>query len=130
MEQTALKKQIGLKIRQLRAVKGWTRQQMADKLDMSVTGYGGIERGECDIAITRLAQIAETLEIALPDLLGWNEKNIFSFGDNNRECNNWQFTGRTDSTNEIIMQTQKIEIEHLKQQITQLQEIIFLLKNK
>jgi transcriptional regulator with XRE-family HTH domain len=130
VEQTALKKQIGLKIRQLRAVKGWSRQQMADKLDMSVTGYGSIERGECDVAVTRLAQIAETLEITLADLLEWNGRNIFSFGDNNKECNNWQFAGRTDETKEILINTQKIEIEYLKQQVAQLQEIITLLKNK
>jgi transcriptional regulator with XRE-family HTH domain len=131
MEQAELKKQIGLKIRQLRSVKGWSRQQMADKLDMSVTGYGSIERGECDIAITRMAQIAEALEIALSDLLGWDEKTVFNINqDNIKGCDNWQFSGRMDNASEIIINAQKTEIENLKQQIIQLQEIITLLKKK
>lgn len=142
MDEYVFKKQIGTKIRQLRAIKHWSRQQVADKLEMSVTGYGGIERGETDISITRLAQLAEVFEISLSDLLGWNEKTIFSITqDNSQDCNNWQFGSASGDVKELMLnnelekcrlvqQAQEREIENLKTQIAQLREMLDLLKKE
>ncbi len=142
MDETEFKKQVGIKIRQLRAIKGWSRQQLADKLDISVAGYGGIERGEVDIPITRLAQISEAFEIALPDLLGWNEKIIFNITqkDNHgynsyhmsipsNEMEKLVFKNELEKT-QLLLQERDKENENLKQQISQLQEIITLLKQE
>jgi transcriptional regulator with XRE-family HTH domain len=139
MDEFAFKQQVGVKIKQLRAIKGWTRQQMADKLEMSLAGYGGIERGETDISITRLAQIADTFEITLTDLLGWNENQVFNF-TKTEKCNNW-LVGSTASTETITLKNelekcqlinlaQATEIENLKKQISQLEEINRLLSQK
>ena len=139
MDSTFLKKQIGLKIKQLRTLKGWSREQMADKLEMSVAGYGSIERGETDLCITRLTQVADTFEITLVDLLGLTEKMVFNFGVNSEECNNnWSINTPTDNKElkheleklQLINQAQINEIENLKQQVLQLHEIIVLLKSK
>lgn len=139
MDSTFLKKQIGLKIKQLRTIKGWSREQMADKLEMSVAGYGSIERGETDLCITRLTQVAETFEITLVDLLGLTEKMVFNFGVNSEECNNnWSINTPIDNKElkheleklQLINQAQTNEIENLKQQVLQLHEIIALLKDK
>lgn len=127
MDSTFIKKQIGLKIKQLRTIKGWSREQMADKLEMSVAGYGSIERGETDLCITRLTQVAETFEITLVDLLGLTEKMVFNFGVNSEECNNnWSINTPTDNKElkheleklQLINQAQTTEIENLKQQAT------------
>ena len=40
---------------------------MAYRLDMSPNGYGGIERGETDVNLSRLAQIADLFEIKLAE---------------------------------------------------------------
>ncbi|MEZ5671042.1 MAG: helix-turn-helix transcriptional regulator [Thiotrichaceae bacterium] len=138
MDENTLKKQIGTKIKQLRTLKGWSRQQAADKLEMSMTGYGSIERGETDVCITRLAHLAEIFEITLSDLLGLTEKNVFNFTKiHNTEC----LIGISASSNEsslkhevrelqLICQSQEKEIEYLKQQVEQLKETNQLLKTK
>lgn len=138
MDENTLKRQIGLKIKQLRIIKGWSRQQAADELDMSVTGYGSIERGETDMCITRLAQIAEIFEIELSDLLGLTEKNIFNFTKiHNTECLIGINSAPSDlnlkyelKELQLIRQSHEKEIEYLKQQVAQLQEINQLLKHE
>jgi|WetSurMetagenome_2_1015567.scaffolds.fasta_scaffold60672_2 transcriptional regulator with XRE-family HTH domain len=137
MDENALKQQIGLKVRQLRTIKGWSRQQAADKLEMSVAGYGSVERGETDMCITRLAQIAEVFEINLIALLGLDEKTIFNFIKTSK-CSIGVNPISNDASDinlkheleksQLIQQSQTIEIENLKQQIIQLQEINNLLK--
>lgn len=42
------------KIRFLRESKDWSQEAMAGKLNMSVSGYSKIERGETKIAIPKL----------------------------------------------------------------------------
>jgi transcriptional regulator with XRE-family HTH domain len=138
MDENILKKQIGRKIKQLRVIKQWSRQQVADKLELSVTSYGSIERGETDMCIMRLAQLAEIFEVTLPDLLGLSEKTIFNFTKtHNTECLIGINSAANDSTlkNELkecqlTRQAQEREIEYLKQQIAQLQEINQLLKQR
>ncbi len=56
-------------IRFIRRAKGLTQEEMAEKLDMSVNGYGDIERGLSDVKLTRLQQIADLFDVELPDLL-------------------------------------------------------------
>jgi len=141
MDEEALKKQIALKIKQLRAIKGWSRQAAADKLEMSLAGYGSIERGETDMCVVRLAQIAKIFEVNLNISFGLDEKTTINFTQqDNKECNNWQFNSSPNEINDLlnqkheleksqlIQQSQTTEIENLKQQIIQLQEINRLLK--
>lgn len=140
MDGEARRKQIGSEIKKLRVLNDWSRQQAADELEMSLAGYGSIERGETDMCITRLAQIAEVFKADLKISLGSEERIITNFTQQyNRECNNWQF-GTPNQINDLlnlkheleksqlIQQSQTIEIENLKQQIIQLQEINNLLK--
>lgn len=141
MDEEALKKQIGLKIKQLRTLKGWSRQAAADELEMSLAGYGCIERGETDMCVVRLAQIAKIFEVNLNISFGLDEKTTINFTQqDNKECNNWQFNSSPNEINnllnqkhelekfQLIQQSQTTEIENLKQQIIQLQEINNLLK--
>lgn len=138
MNSDTLEKQIGKKIKQFRTIKGWSRQQAADLLEVSLTAYGSIERGETNISIARLEKIAKIFEIALTDLLGSTEKNVFNFAqENNRKCNNWQVASLPDSElnlkhelekSQLIQQAQAEKIENLEQQILQLKEIIALMK--
>ncbi len=137
MNNILLKKQIGLKIKQLRTIKDWSREQMADKLNMSVAAYGNIERGETDLCITRLTKIAEVFEMTLTDLLGVTDKTVF-IQAHNQECANWQINPSADKElmlikhelekSQLMQQAQIKEIENLKQQIEQLKDIIALIK--
>ncbi len=66
------------KIRLPRQVKGLTQEEVADKLNLSVNGYGKIERGDCDINLTRLEQIANVFDVEAIELLGTVDKNVFN----------------------------------------------------
>jgi len=142
MDNSLLKEQIGLKVKQLRTIKNWSREQMADKIGISVAAYGCIERGKTDISVTRLARLAEIFEITLFDLLGITEKNVFNFitGTHNK-CHNWQVNSPPGATQDstlqheiekyqLIQQSQQKEIEHLQRQLVQLEEINRLSREK
>jgi transcriptional regulator with XRE-family HTH domain len=143
MDEEALKEQIGFKIRQFRNLKRWSRQQAASKLEMSLNGYSNIERGEVDISLTRLCQIAETFGIELSYLLGAQEKNVFHFNKTqNTEC----LIGGGSLTNlnemkdiqlkheleksRILLQEREKEINYLKEENARLKEMLEWLKVK
>ena len=44
------------KIRFVRLAKGWTQEYLAENLEMSVNGYGDLERGKNDIKLSKLEQ--------------------------------------------------------------------------
>ena len=66
------------KIRLIREAKGLTQEEAAEKLKMSVNGYGDIERGVTVIKVSKLESIAEILEIKLSELFELNEKSNFN----------------------------------------------------
>ncbi len=128
MDSTALKKEIGKKIEQIRIVKGLSRDQVADKIKMSAAGYGSIERGETDIRLTRLAQLAEIFEITLSDLLGLTEKTVFNLTQTHyKTCHNHNLQINPISAEhelalqhelekcQLVQQSQQKEIEYLRE---------------
>ena len=66
------------KIRLIRETKGLTQEQVAEKLNMSPSAYGNIERGDSDIKLSRLEKIAESLEVKLSELFELSEKGSLS----------------------------------------------------
>jgi transcriptional regulator with XRE-family HTH domain len=126
-------------IRIFRQLKGWSQEEMAHRLEMSVSGYGGIERGEIDIPLSRLEKIARVFEISLADLFSFNEKNYFHVGDNNTLTHLSQINSLTlDSTilqhelekSRLLLEQQAKEIELLKQQNTDLRTLVALLQKE
>lgn len=65
------------KIRFLRLEKGWTQEEVAAKLEMSLNGYGSIERGETNVNLARLEQIVNLFEVRLSDFFT-DEKIVFN----------------------------------------------------
>ena len=70
--------QVHENIRAKRRFKGLTQEEMAVKPTMSVNGYSDIERGLSDIKLTRLEQIAELLDVELPELFEDGSKNTLN----------------------------------------------------
>lgn len=116
------------KIHFLRQLKNWSQEEIADKLGISVNGYAKIERGETDVSLSRLKQIAKVLDIELVELFGFGEKNIFYvIGDNTlHNCNQFSNIHSANGTTEektqfqleklyLIVQQQSKEIEYLKE---------------
>ncbi len=128
------------RIKFIRLFKGWSPEETAARLCVSVNGYAKIERGESDITLSRLEQIAEIFGIDPSELFGLSEKNIFHFVESH-VTNHHQIaasyvslaTEQTETKNELekallIIQQQEKEIGYLKEEIVQLKEIIDLLK--
>jgi transcriptional regulator with XRE-family HTH domain len=59
-------------IRLLREMMNFTREQMAADIDMSLSGYGKMERGEVDITVTRLYEIADVLGVSPEVILNFD----------------------------------------------------------
>ena len=57
--------QIHEKLRVMRLCKGWSQEEMAERLGYSANGYAKIERGETDIKVDRLGKIAEAIGVDL-----------------------------------------------------------------
>ena len=51
------------KVKKIREYKGITRQEMADFLDISLSGYSKIEQGKVEVSINKFEKIAEYLGV-------------------------------------------------------------------
>jgi diguanylate cyclase (GGDEF)-like protein len=61
------------KIRFLRQQRGWSQEEIATMLDMSSNGYGCIERGDTDVNLSRIKQIAAIFGVDVVELFnGFN----------------------------------------------------------
>ncbi len=127
------------KIRFLRLNKGWSQETMADKLNMSPNGYGSIERGETNVQISRILQIAKLFEVNASDLFQDIEgKNVFnSMGNNNTEIQNnnnsrCYFGASEGNYGQTECQNERQQLEsNIEKQITTIEKQnneIFLLK--
>ena len=75
---------INEKIRLLRQQKGLSQAKMARQLNISTNGYGNIERGQTNLSLTKLKQIAAILDENLMELVKGDDKNIINtMGNNN-----------------------------------------------
>jgi transcriptional regulator with XRE-family HTH domain len=106
---------------------------MAEKLNMSTTGYAKIERGETQLKIPRLEKIAAALEMELEDILRFNEKTVFKGPFHDESCQNNYVNPAKEmlrelETSRLLIEQQKREIELLKEQVSQLKQIIELMR--
>ena len=120
------------KIRLIRETKGLTQEQLAEKLDMSPSAYGDIERGDSDIKLSRLEKIAESLEIKLSELFELSEKGSFSI-INSLHSNNETKIHISSSASELekqllVNELKDKELAMKDREIESLKEIISLLK--
>ncbi|KHD04885.1 hypothetical protein PN36_01295 [Candidatus Thiomargarita nelsonii] len=128
------------KIRFMRQSKGWSQEDMADKLNLSVNGYANIERGETDVQISRLEKIAETFGMELLELFNFGEKNVFYLAtdnhqnnENNANCKNLQSISFSDDKKELEHELEKARMQRLllqqkDKEIAYLKEINSLMK--
>jgi transcriptional regulator with XRE-family HTH domain len=75
-------KQIADNIKKFRELKNVTRDQMAADLEMSLSGYGKLERGEVDITINKLYKISNILEVSVSQMMNFDVSNIFNVHGN------------------------------------------------
>ncbi len=135
--------QLHEKIRFFRRSKGFTQEQIAEKLNITPVAYSNIERGESSVSMKRLEEIAEAIGIELLELLSLGEKNIVILYDvnspnspNNSFLQNVTFSSISNEPPvelqkaNLLLEQQAKQIELLHQEVEHLKEIISLLKNK
>ncbi len=123
-------------IRFFRQAKNWTQEDMACRLNMSSNGYGGIERGETDVNLSRLVQIADLFEIKLSELFGFDGQSVFIANNHGSQAqqNNQSYCTIGACTPEHIQlkiefEKQQILLEQQNKQIELLNEMITLMKS-
>lgn len=108
--------QIHEKIKHLREFNNWTQEELAERMDMSPSGYAKIERGETKLYLDKIQKLAQIFEINLFDLI-IPESNGDTF--NNVHTSN-NFYNRYYGNDKAL----ETEIDNLKQIIACKDEII------
>ncbi|STY62520.1 anaerobic benzoate catabolism transcriptional regulator [Mannheimia haemolytica] len=122
------------KVRFLREARGWSQEEMAERVGLSVQGYAKIERGETQLSISRLRQICEVLNYDLLELMALGEKNIVYFQESgNNHCINIVNPTDENLASEIALLKQTIShqaeiIEMQKAQIETLNALVVSMK--
>lgn len=126
------------KFKVMRLCKGWSQEEMAEKLNWAINSYRKIEQGKAGIKLEQLKQIADVMEIDMEELINSDDKTVFNFAENHSNLAHSQnnctiYLTEAQCVHELekakfIIESQKNEIENLKVQITQLQKINALLE--
>jgi transcriptional regulator with XRE-family HTH domain len=66
-------KTLGKKIRLLRHQNGWSQEDVAKRLDISIPAFSKIETGITDINLSRLEQISTLFEMSVVQLLTFSD---------------------------------------------------------
>ncbi|MGX2973865.1 helix-turn-helix domain-containing protein [Ursidibacter arcticus] len=135
-----IRDQLRQNIRDIREDKNLTQADMAEKLGMSVTGYAKLERGESQVRVERLHQIAQIFEVSVEDLMAGDNEGVLVFNNSNDNFSNSSnfsvalgnpaLEGEIahlryiiDAKNELLDARER-EIQSLKAQITALNKVI------
>lgn len=79
---------IGEKIRKMRDLKGFSQENMAQSMGISISAYGKIERDETEITLTKLEEIAKVFQVNIIDILKFDEQSVFINTFDNKAVNN------------------------------------------
>ena len=104
-------------IKKFRELKNLTRDEVADKLEMSLSGYSKLERGEVELSLTKLYRIADILEVSVSQILNFDASQIFNVSNNQivngvevkEQVNNYH-----DEYKEKYIKMLEAEVERLK----------------
>ena len=114
------------KIRIMREINQWSQEEMAGKLEMSTTGYAKIERGQSNINIEKLKQIAQIFNIDMVDLIAAHDKSFFfSIGDHTNSHN-------IGYDEKLVLENEKYKalLEAKDSEIIALKQVVELLKKQ
>lgn len=122
------------KIRLARELNQWSQEDMAEKLEMSPSGYARIERGETRLNLPRLEQISQILNIDLPDLIQNDEFGI-TIQINDNDSSEINLYSNNDNISEIeklklIIQHKDELLAQKNQELTMIKEMFDLLKKQ
>ena len=69
-------------IKKFRELKNLTRDEVAEKMEMSLSGYSKLERGDVELSISKLYKLAEILEVDISQILNFDASQVFNVTNN------------------------------------------------
>lgn len=106
------------KLIKTRKQRGYTQQQLADKLSMNKSNYNRREKGEINVSNEEWEIISEFLEVPIEDVYQSNEQPIFIIKDN-KDCTHFgHYNSYTVPSS--LLETQEKYIERLEKEIEEL----------
>ena len=104
------------KIRMLRKLNNWSQEQMAEKMQMTKSGYAKIERGQSKINTERLEQIANIFGTDITELLKMGLNGTFNLIKENGSQSNYY-----GSSESLVSEIEKLEltIKHQQEMLAQ-----------
>lgn len=127
--------QVHERLKTMRLCRNWTQEDLAEKLGWAVNTYAKIERGESDVKLEKLKQIADVIGVELSELLDVSDKTVFNFAENCRQSNlahtillsESQCAHELDKARLLLAERDK-EVAWLREETERLKEIIALMK--
>lgn len=118
---------IGKKVRKLRMLRDYSQEYMAKRLNMSQQAYSKLENDNTNVSLELLKQIAAVLEMAVEDLLSFDEKSVFNFFNNTytqshiNTCstNNYSIDSRLEELYRKQIELLEEKVSHLKSELEQ-----------
>lgn len=108
-------------IKKFRELKGLGRKEMAAELKLSLSAYSKLERGEVDLTLSRIQQIAQILGIDITQLLNFDVSQVINVSGNQTvqavapKAENMNFYG--DDFKEKYIKILEQELERLRKLI-------------
>lgn len=105
-------RKIGGKIRQLRELKGYSQEYIANQMGISQRAYSKLETSETKLDWDKLTKISEILEIAPTDIASFDDNLIFN------NCNqSGKFEQFINQIPEKLIEQYEKRIEYLEKEI-------------
>ena len=125
---------IGEKLKLLRKIKGYTQEELSEKLFISRKAYANLENDSTKIDLDRLKKIADIYEIELEDILNLNEGQAFTNCFNNNVNGFFSSenvsSGSTNDEREFYFKQIKLLIESFNSERNLFLETLKKLSNK
>lgn len=104
---------IGNKIKNIRELKNFTQEYMAEKLDISQAAYSKLEKGDIKVSSEKLSQIAKILDVNPEDITSFDSQKYFNSFNNVKGSNNGSIIIGADET-ELIKKLYEDKISLLE----------------
>lgn len=123
------------KIKEIRKIKGFTQEYMAEKLDIVVSTYAGMENGTGKLDWGKLKEVAKIFDIDIVQLIEADKKGLviqqtlYFQGQENTQTNSSSTVYSYNSDLSFELEKRDLVIQHLYETISQKEREIIVLND-
>jgi len=101
------------KIRLLRELNQFSQEEMAEKMNMSPSGYAKIERGDTKLQYDKLVQIAQIFNMNVADFVDSEKGVFFCLNDNS----DYIYTNYSNNNDALAFEIEKLKLQLANQKL-------------